>query len=110
MIAHWVKSYQQTRGNLSVELSMKFIAQRCKVILVEWFIGTKVNHDEQPWLLVHQVFSKYMCQGSPCSPCIPAKVALQQKSPDKEHDTHIKVKAYRNTIQSHTNETTAIHM
>jgi hypothetical protein len=76
MIAHWVKSYQQTRGNLSVELSMKFIAQRCKVILVEWFIGTKVNHDEQPWLLVHQVFSRYMCQGGAMFTLYPCKTNL----------------------------------
>ena len=93
MMVRWVKSCRQTSRNLRLELSMKFIAQRCKVIYIRWMVqvqstGTKVNLDEQPWLLVHQVFSKYMRQGSPCSPCIPAKVTLQQKSRDKEHHTH----------------------
>ena len=37
MKVHLVKSCHQARRNLRVELSMKFVAQRCKVIFVEWF-------------------------------------------------------------------------
>jgi hypothetical protein len=68
--------------------------------------SSRHKNKREPWRTTLSVrcSQSIHVSGGPCLLCIPA--TLPQKSPD----THIKVKTYRNTIQSHTNQTTAIHM